>query len=332
MKFKGDSLHRQGTSSKRDLIGGYIERWFNKAAETIIFNQLLENKKYRVISDYFIYNNESEKNAPDILGLKKDNEIIPFSLYDNGSWARAGDMPKIEVKVVRKDQMLLGVREPQMHDDYYAFIESDLEGDYLTAIFEDSVFDDKYFMDLKMSEKFIKKDTNNQIIPQEKVKKTNRIGSMRLIGIYKKDELKKHSTLCGKKISPYYFGGAENKESRSPNCNEELKLDDRKRFVYRFDDSYIALPISIENPNNTPIMIKKKNKGSVYIHASSGLNINGVDVGKGDIVINYKRFDRSSNWEENIVSKHILELYGNDATKDLISLFDEIATNYQPLV
>ena len=74
MKFRGDPVHLQGTSAKRDLIGGYIERWFNKVAETIIFDKLLEKKNYDVVSDYFIYANDSEKNAPDILGLRSNRD------------------------------------------------------------------------------------------------------------------------------------------------------------------------------------------------------------------------------------------------------------------
>ena len=70
MKFRSDSLHLQGTSSKRDLVGGYIERWFNKLAEMKVFDHLLKDKSYDVVCDYFIYANDSDKNAPDILGLK----------------------------------------------------------------------------------------------------------------------------------------------------------------------------------------------------------------------------------------------------------------------
>jgi hypothetical protein len=36
MKFRGDPLHMQGTSSNRDLSGGYIERWFNKSRDSYI--------------------------------------------------------------------------------------------------------------------------------------------------------------------------------------------------------------------------------------------------------------------------------------------------------
>jgi hypothetical protein len=325
MKFKGDPLHRQGTSAKRDLIGGYIERWFNKIAETIIFDKLLEHKTYKVVSDYFIYANDSDKNAPDILGLQKDEKTIPFVKYNNGTWQVVSDMPRIEVKVVRKDQAMVSVREPQMIDDYYAFIESDLDGDYLTSIFEKAVFDDKYFEELKMSSEFIKNDVDNQIIPHNKVIPSERIGTMRLIGIYTQDELRDNSVLCGKDVSPYYFGTASNKSPAGKiRLNQELTLDQKGRFVYKFNDNYICLPVAFANPNNAKITILKQNKGSVYLNSTENISVGGIFLSKGDILVEFKKFDRSSKWEENILLKQTLEKYGKDSAQELIYTFDQI--------
>ncbi|WKZ26604.1 MAG: hypothetical protein QY304_00680 [Candidatus Paceibacterota bacterium] len=328
MKFKGDPLHRQGTSAKRDLIGGYIERWFNKIAETVIFEKLLEDNKYKVISDYFIYANDSDKNAPDILGLQtSDGKTIPFVKYNNGTWTNIDGMPRIEVKVVRKDQALLGVREPQMIDDYYAFIESDLEGDYLTSLFEEETFADKYFEELKMSDEFIESDKDKQIIPHSTVSKTAKVGTMRLIGIYTKGEVQNNFTLCKKDVSPYYFAGAENKDPRGANLKEKMVLDGNNRFTYTYDKGYVCLPFAIESENKTEITILKKNKGSLYIHSTDDIRISGIPVQKGNIVINLNKFDRSSKWNENIALKYTLEKFGNDSTQDLVDLFDKISTN-----
>ncbi len=324
MKFKGDPMHRQGTSAKRDLIGGYIERWFNKVAETVVFDDLLKGKNYRVVCDYFIYSNDSEKNAPDVLGLE-NKEVVPFVKYNNGTWETVPGMPRIEVKVVKEDQSLVSVREPQMNDDYYAFIESDLNGDYLSAIFEDKVFDEHYFNELKMSSQFIKNDIGNQIIPHSKVFPTERIGTMRLIGIYAKSELKENSVLCGRGVSPYYLGRVL---SKSPlgrvRLNEKMILDKKGRFTYKYDDSHICLPVDIENPKNGEITLIKKNKGSVYINSTEDIIVGGVSISRGDSVIEFKKFDRSSGWNENILLKQILEKYGEDSTDELVRLFDNI--------
>lgn len=330
MKFKGDPLHRQGTSAKRDLIGGYIERWFNKIAETVIFDKLLEDKDYKVVSDYFIYSNDSEKNAPDILGLQRNGITIPFVKYNNGTWKNVPNMPRIEVKVVRKDQALVSVREPQMIDDYYAFIESDLEGDYLSSVFDSEVFDDKYFEELKMSNEFIESDADNQIIPHTKVKPTERIGTMKLIGIYTKDELRENSVLCGRDTSPYYFGDATNKSPTSKiKLNQKLLLDKKGRFVYKYNDSYTCLPVAFDNPKNAEITVLKNNKGSIYLNSSDAISIGGVLLNKGDILVDFKKFERSSKWDENILLKQTLEKYGKDSTKELIKEFDLIVNKYR---
>jgi hypothetical protein len=187
------------------LRGGLIK------AETVIFDDLLKNKKYQVVVDYFVYGNDSDKNAPDILGLKTDRGLnIPFAKYNNGTWYSVKNMPKIEVKVVRQDQSLLGVREQQMNDDFYVFIESKLEGDYLTAIFEDDVFSGNYFEEIEMSEDFILSDNDSQIIPHKKMTKATKIGTMRLIGIYSKEEVRKNTTLCSKDVSPFYLSEVAN--------------------------------------------------------------------------------------------------------------------------
>lgn len=327
MKFKGDPLHRQGTSAKRDLIGGYIERWVNKIAETIVFDNLLKEKEYKVVSDYFIYANDSDKNAPDILGLMDiKNRIIPFVKYNNGTWVNVRGMPKVEVKVVRKDQALVSVREPQMTDDYYVFIESDLEGDYLATLFEDFVFDDNYLKKLEMNSIFIERDENLQIIPHTKLLKPKKIGTMRLIGIYTKEEFRNNSTLCKSGVNPYYFGGAENKSPARPNLKEKISLSKDGRFVYkRNDNEYICLPFAVENKHGAKITILKKNKSSLYIHSTEDIQINGINLKKGNTVIYLNKFERSSKWDENVALKYVLEKFGADSTKSLISLFDRIS-------
>jgi hypothetical protein len=221
MKFRGDPLHLQGTSAKRDLIGGYIERWVNKIAETIVFDDLLKDKEYKTLPDYFVYGNDSEKNAPDILALEKNNgSIIPFTKYKDGKWITVKGMPRIEIKVFRRDQALVGIREPQMIDDYYVFVESDLESDYLTAIFEEDVFSDKYFKQLEMPQVLIESDKGKQLLTPAKMLRNKKIGKLRLLGIYSKKEVKDNTVMCGKGIKPYYFSSATNVDIKRKDIDE----------------------------------------------------------------------------------------------------------------
>ena len=60
MKYKYDTSHRQGTSSKSDLIGGFMDRWVNRISEFVIFNNFLKGKGYRIASDYFLYDNKTK--------------------------------------------------------------------------------------------------------------------------------------------------------------------------------------------------------------------------------------------------------------------------------
>lgn len=330
MKFKGDPAHLQGTSTKRDLIGGYIERWFNKIAEPFIFDELLKDKNYKVVPDYFIYKGDSEKNAPDILGLQMESEkTAVFAQYNNGTWVAKPDMPKIEVKVFRKDQALLGVRETQMDNSYFVFVESDLSDDYLTAIFEGAVFDEKYFRELEMSEDFIQSDSDNQIVPHSKIGKADSIGTIRLIGTYTKEELRNNTTLCARGISPYYFFEAVNVENIRGMSSEEdyLEVGEDGLIKYTISDDTVYLPFSSKGLEGSRLKVLKRNKGSVYVEIDEELEICGFNLKMGLAKIAFKKFDRTSGWDENIALKYIVENYAHDCTDEMVSKFDEIASS-----
>jgi len=326
MKFKSDPLHFQGTSAKRDLLGGYIERWFNKFAEEIVLNEILKEKPYTAVIDYFLYGNDSDKNAPDILGLKTDSgSIIPFVKYNNGAWNIIHNMPNIEVKVFRKDQSLLGVRETQLINDFYIFVESDLEQDYLSRIFEDSLYDEKYYKELVMDKIFIEKDEHNQIMKPSILTKDSKIGSFRLIGIYTKNDLVKHTTFCKKDISPYYFTTVEFKSIKSKTL-EDLIIPNSNNFIYdNKADTTVYLPIKMKllNLKDKP-QILKRNKGSLYIYSDYGIEINNTRYSKGHIKLNFAKFERNSNWNEYISMKTVFEDEAKSSINKLLNLFDSI--------
>jgi hypothetical protein len=328
MKYNIDSLHLQGTSSKRDLIGGFIERWLNKLAETAVFDNLLLTKPYEAVPDYFLYNNESDKNAPDILGIKDKNKIIAFSQYNNGTWERVGNRPRIEVKAWRKDQYLLGVREPQMIDDYYVFVESDLSPDYLTSIFEEDVFDKKNLELLRANYFFIKSDKNKSIIFHSEPKKAETIGSFRLMGTYTKEQVVKNTVLCCSGISPMYPKKIKNVQRVvRANENEKLCINNNK-LVYDLNEK-IYLPIAIEG-DSQKARIVKKNKGSLYLKTEVPLVINRTNLSPGFIKIEYVEFSRSSSWNENIATKIVFEMFAEDSTQEMLEIFDKIYQNSNP--
>lgn len=322
MKYGSDSLHMQGTSSKRDLVGGFIERWLNKLAETAVFDQLLKDRPYEAVPDYFLYNNESEKNAPDILGIKDENKTIPFVEYDNGRWETVGSNPRIEVKALRKDQYLLGIRQPQMIDDYYVFVESDLSPDYLTLIFDEIVFDEKNLELLAMDPIFVKSDINNSLISPTKPKRAEVVGSFRLIGTYAKSQIENNTLACGSEVSPWYVKNVSNLLKVTGANIEEPVVVDGNKFIYTFGEIKY-LPFSFEGDITNTFLIKK-NKGSVYLETQSALIINGTSVGAGFVKIEFVEFQRSSKWTENLAIKKSFEIFTKDSTEEMLQVLDAV--------
>lgn len=321
MKYKADLLHMQGTSAKRDLVGGFIERWLNKLAETSVFDYLLKEKEYKAIPDYFLYG--KDKDAPDILGIKDHSKTIPFVQFNNNGWDTVLNSPRIEVKALRKGQYVLGVREPQMIDDYYVFVESDLELDYLALLFEDSVFGDENFNLLKVDSSFIKSDIHSNIFTPIRPKKPENIGTFTLIGTYTRDQVQKHTVLCKPKICPFYAKTISNagRVSQKARRREKILVDNGK-FTYKFK-KVLYLPLAISGDTSTAYIVKK-NKGSCYIETDKDISINGVRLAPGFIKIQFNKFERNSKWSENMAVINSFEIFAKDSTSQMINHLDEI--------
>ena len=320
MLFKADSLHMQGTSAKSDLIGGYLERWVNKSAESIIFDELLKDKSYEAVCDYFLYSGKDvQKNAPDILGLKNNNGAhIPFVKFKDSKWVRVEGRPRIEVKVMRKNQYLATVREPQMIDDFYVFIESDLEPDYLTSLFDTNVFDDKYFNELSMDDSFIESDTENNLLTHVKPNRASKVGTMRLMGIYTKEEFKRLSILLAKSESPYYLQRSEAHSGLRIYgvCDEQLAVSEEGLVVYsNGEDGPRYIPFLVEDCSSRSLKLLGKSKSTAIIKTEEKIKINGQEFDPGFIKLCFTKFERGSAWDENTVSKYVLEKIGKDSRK-----------------
>lgn len=103
-KFREDNFHQQQSSSRRDLIGGFFDRWINKTHELIIFEKLInkysslqistfnsqepDKLPYSVLGDSFFYGQGTKKDAPDIIGLKYNDEklfILHYIIMEVGN-------------------------------------------------------------------------------------------------------------------------------------------------------------------------------------------------------------------------------------------------------
>ncbi|MBR2558154.1 MAG: hypothetical protein IKE95_07305, partial [Methanobrevibacter sp.] len=107
-KYDMDEFKREQSSSKRALLGGFIDRWMNKAPEFLIFDELLKDKNYSAVNDTFFYTKGESKNAPDILGLIDSNgKQYPFARFKDNKWEVVEGTPFIEMKTFRSDQSLV---------------------------------------------------------------------------------------------------------------------------------------------------------------------------------------------------------------------------------
>ena len=331
-KFEFDVYHMQGTSSKSDLLGGFIDRWINRIPEVLVFNKLLlENKDYKIINDFFIYGNDSDKNAPDVIGLSLDNKkIIKFAEFYDTTWKGMLDMPWIEVKTFKKNQKMFTVRDTQMEDEhYYVMAESDIEQNYLKILFDEIVFDDKFYANILMNNTFIQSNVSNSLQQPQKVEKFNKdiIGTIKLLGIYKGKDIKKISNLCPPQTKPYYFDGIELKEGKIRGLNILALHEDSAPYgdweinkEVLAEDNYI----NTYGQNLDNIQILKKNKSSWYIETTGFCELNGEELMPNNkYKLIFKLFDRNSNWNEYITLKSTLD-NKDDRTDELIEIFDRI--------
>lgn len=329
--FQQETVHRQGTSSKSDLIGGYLDRWVNKIPEDVIFNKLLlREKSYKAINDYFVYGAHSEKNAPDILGLKTASGVIPFTKYYDDRWVDVPEMPHIEVKTFRKNQKLVSVREPQLaENNFYVFVESDLTPDYLIRLFDSAKFNSTVREKIKMSDSFIASNTNDVIFQAPAIENfsNENIGSLELIRIISGTDFRTRATICEPREDAFYLKEITRvDEIRGANTN--ISFTDR--FQYNPDSQMYSTIwqekkcISMYIGNAEGIRIVKENRKNFYCTTTSRCFINNFELEPGaKYKVDLELFERSSAWREYVALKHQFseEL---DQTANLIRRFDSI--------
>ncbi|WP_394862989.1 hypothetical protein [Paraclostridium bifermentans] len=345
LKYQEDVFHTQGTSNKSDYIGGFIDRWINRAPESIVFNEgLFKDKDYKVINDYFIYSNQADKNAPDIIGIRcETGDTIKFCEFNKNKWEKLEYKPYIEVKTFKKNQSLVCIKAGQQitSNDYYVLVESDFEKNYLTGFFDDTLFDDQNMNLITMDEVFIK-DNENSILkrPNEVELKiaTNNLGTLSIIGIITGEKISQILDVYNKKENVIYLKKIEKKSDLKRvnklidedfndvfnHINEDFYKIEKNNIFNKRRESYLRMvKIQVKNPEN--IKIKKVNQKSIYIELEKESHINGEKLEKGIYKLIFDDFSRSSDWEEYITTKSLFKNNViSDMTTDLIKLFDDI--------
>lgn len=335
-KFLKDDYTIENASSKRSLVGDFIDRWTNKAPETIIFDKLLENEPYHVVKDNFIYTSSKAKNAPDILGLKDDaGNIFPFVKFNDDGWEKISDMPFIEVKTFRKSQNLVTIPLSQFNDNsYFVILESDIPKDYLLSIFSNDFFDDKNCIKIdNIYDEFIKSDKNNLLdIPDiietefKTINDNDIVGKYKLIGIFKKNNIINLGKSVKKGDKPLYFaeiGKSSNRKDKRFDVMPYKKINSGK-FYFNDDENNLYCEIKI--CGSSELFITRKTSKTIDVMVKGEVLIDGVVLKEGKHRLIFKEFSKDGNYEEFIVTKSLLRLNNkeNSSLDELLGKFNEI--------
>lgn len=340
-KQQGTSM--QGAlSSKGDLMGGIFDRWINTVPEGILFNNIIlpdisDGKDVEIITDFYLYDPKTAGIAPDVIGIKVDDKIIPFVLF-NERWETVNNMPQIEVKTYKKPQKMVSLRNQNYDDKYLVMAESEFRIDYLLPFFSNDIFDDEIYERLHMNDTaFIVSNTENRIHQTDQVDVSNdSIGAVTLLKITNARAYMDNSTLCEGNVSVQYLTEIEQKRNspRGELLNTPIShyCEITDCGLYRFNENwyegvteqnvpyytkrtrggnieflYRTLDISIENIQ--AIKVLKKSMSSMYIKTEENASINGYSLVENCIYkIDFQLLDRSGNdGEEYFMQKNLLE-------------------------
>ena len=291
-KYMMDDYKREQSSSKQSLLGGFIDRWLNTAPEFLIFDELLCEEDYTVITDSFIYSSSKAKNAPDIIGLiDKEGNRYPFAKFYDNEWKICKNAPFIEMKTFRHNQNLVTIPCNQFDEDhYYTIVESHIEKDYLTNLFKDDFFEKKD-LDTNFSKDcatFIESNENNIIKQPKKLIKNDKIGYYDLIGVYKGDSLKKiEYKIVEKDDKPFYF---LNITPSPPSLTKPRELSGD--FYINDPEKHIFCEIEFHEDSKLTLVNEIKNAIDVYVEGK--VEIDEYSLEEGFYRLSFKKINRKS--------------------------------------
>ena len=327
---KQTSNSMQGAlSSKGDLMGGIFDRWINTVPESIFFNKIIlpnikNGNNSEIISDFYLYNPKIAGIAPDVIGLKTNGQIIPFSVFDN-KWTPVKNMPQIEVKTFKKNQKMITLRDQDYTGKYLVMIESQFRIDYLLPFFDKDIFNVIPTSDLRMNDDiFIVSDKNHLIHNIENIDlSSDEIGSITLLKITNADEFMASSTFCEEIVSVQYINEitkCDNPTGEHLNIPLKQYCESTPFGLFRFINewyegftednipyytkrsrsgssrTFLFRTLDFFTTNIDAITILKKSMSSIYIKVSDDVILNDINLSKNTTYkIQFTILDRSSN-------------------------------------
>ena len=330
-------------TSKADLMGGIFDRWINTIPEGIIFNEYIKPQiKQKIdidvefVPDFYMYDPQKVLIAPDLLGVKVNNQIIPFVVFDYykdqsgkklSGWIPKNNCPQLEVKTLKKSQKMLTLRDQHYSGKYLVLAESDLSVDYLIPFFNKEVFNDDIYKSLKMEDSvFIKADNNGLISQTAKVNyDNNKIGEVNVSIITSAEDFMKKSNLCDSEVSVQYINNDIGKTIIKKPPKEDMckslsnYLENLYDNIYSFNNLWYnefvkkedicTLNVKIENINNIDVV--KMNKNSIYIKVKDYASINNSALNKGLYKIEFSILKRGVTTKEYFMHKSIMDILEN---------------------
>lgn len=315
MKYKHDKNHFQKVGNKTLSIGCYFDGWIQKLPEKLILNKLVEKKEYEIVDDYFIYGQDTKKNSPDLIGLKKGEQIIPLALYNDGNWKMIDKAPFVEVKTFKQNQLLVTIPESQFDEDkYYVIVKSNLSEEYLLHLFDEKFYKECDLKEFKIYDEFI--ESSEKLITPIEIKKSNIIGSYELIGIYKGLQIKKIAKIVGE--GEYYYL----KSFRKIKSKNTKKIELKNGPYCHSNDKMDCFSFCIQKNNNSKIFIKNEGKSYIDVEIIGKVKIDNFELKTGRYRLKFNVFSKSSKSLEVIVPRNTLEALLDSKHEELIDKLD----------
>lgn len=333
-KYRVDSYHRNSSSGKSDLVGAFYDRWMSRLSEFVIFQNLLEDRDYDPVIDFYLYDQDSEKNAPDILGLRSKDDLVKFCEYESGSWTMKEDKPFIEVKEFKSSQNLITIPEPEFRKtDYFVITVSDMNRSYLINFLKEETFSESVYENLQMDDSFLKdKEGIIDLKSPSEIQFNQDLGDIELLAVLENERLKEISRRFGDQENAMRIDFVESTESiytgpYTKTVEEEIQEGYNYNNLRNNDDRVV--PFHISKKEDGDIYIKSKSGSSMYIESSCRFEINGKEKEEGLYKIKWTVFERGGNAE---LIMHMSDLRNRSVEDDqekLMGLLEDLFNSSQ---
>lgn len=338
-------------TSKSDYIGGIFDRFINTVSEELTFNKLIlpeikTDKQVSFVSDFYYY--KPTKNgagiAPDIFGIKVDDKLIPFTVFED-KWMPVDNMPQIEVKTFKAKDQMVSLRNQGYDGMTLVLVNLKLRIDYLVPFLDKNQLSDNVYKEMLMDDSvFIKKDTKKQVISNIKVDFGNdEIGNLSIIAITNASDFTAQATKCCAGVGARRMKSIRTRQKLMKNslgdwltkyCNKSPRISS----LFEFNDSFYALTgihkantlyVDFSADSISDLELCAVNKNSIVICAHSddcSFNDQKLENGK-QYMIDFETLKRDGAEGEEYFMQKQCASHLRSLKADLLSQLSDIVNN-----